>query len=328
MLPTFLIIGPPKCGTTALHAALDRHPQIYMSAVKEPYFFAFDGVPPRFAGPGHDYFQHHAVLDWEKYVGLFAAARDERALGEASSIYLTNWQTERTAENIRRRLPNVRIVAVLRQPAERAYSGFTFCRALGIEPLTDFRQALDAEDRRAAADWRPGFLYRRNGLYARNLTPYFDRFPQAQIQIYLYDDLRDRPQALLADLCQFLGVDPLLMPAEIQHRNVTLWTHSRWLQSLLRQDWRVKTLLPRRLRQTIGMRLRAWNRFKPPPLAPAVRDALTERYRDEIVRLQDLIGRDLGHWLTPSRSSGDLGHPRASAAGTDHAGAGERSKLC
>ena len=296
-LPNFLLIGPPKCGTSALYAALARHPQIYMSPVKEPYFFAFDGQPPIFAGPGGDYFHQHAVTDGEAYTRLFAAAHDQRARGEASTIYLTNYRPERTATNIRQYLPEARLVAVLRQPAERAYSGFTFCRALGIEPQADFRQALAAEDQRVAANWRPGFRYWRNGLYAQNLTPYFDRFPSSQIRIYLYEDLREQPQALLADLYGFLGVDPLLKPVQMQRRNVTHWERSRWMSKLLGARWSVKAWLPETMRHAVGAWLRGWNRVKPPPLDPVLRSELTEGYRDEIVRLQDLIRRDLSHWL-------------------------------
>jgi hypothetical protein len=309
-LPNFLIIGAPKCGTSALYAALARHPQIYMSPIKEPYFFAFDGQPPIFAGPDGDYFRQHAVNDWEAYIRLFAAAKDQRVLGEVSTIYLTSYRPDRTAENIRRYLPEARLVAVLRQPAERAYSGFTFCRALGVEPLTDFRQALIDEDQRVAADWRPGFRYWRNGLYAQNLTPYFDRFPSSQIRIYLYEDWRDRPQAVLADLCTFLEVDPELMPGQAEHRNVTYWVRNRWAGWLLRQSGMFKALLPRRLRRAAGVRLRTWNRTRPPLLDPALRSELTEGYRDEILQLQDMLGRDLSHWLRAPTASGISGIDR------------------
>jgi hypothetical protein len=296
-LPNFLIIGPPKCGTTALYAVLARHPQVYMSLVKEPYFFAFDGQPPNFVGPGSDHFRQHAIVDWERYLDLFAAATVPRALGEASPLYLTSYQPERTAANIHRRLPEVRIVAVLRQPADRAYSQFTYRRQQGYEPLADFRQALAEEDRRITANWPPACYYRRNGLYFTNLTPYFERFPRERIRVYGYEDLSERPQAVLTDLCHFLGIDAVLMPPQVDRQNVTTWTRSRALQALLRQLQSLKGLLPRCLRRMIGPRLRTWNQVKPPPLDPALRRELTDIYRDEILRLNDLIGRDLSHWL-------------------------------
>ena len=295
--PDFLIIGPPKCGTTALYAALACHPQIYLSSVKEPYFFAFDGQPPAFAGPGADHFRQHAVTDWEAYQAIFATANDYVAVGEASPLYLTSYQPERTAANIRRRLPDARLIAILRQPAERAYSQFTYRRQQGFEPLANFRQALAVEEERIAANWPPACRYRGNGLYFTHLTPYYALFPREQIRIYLYDDLKDRPAALLTDLCQFLHVDPALMPDTVAQRNVTTWQRSRFLDFLLRQPGALKALLPATLRRALSSRLRAWNQVKPPPLDPSLRRELTESYLDEILRLQDLLGRDLGHWL-------------------------------
>lgn len=297
-VPDFLIIGPPKCGTTALYAALVRHPQVCMSRVKEPYFFAFDGQPPAFAGPGAEHYQRNAITSWETYQALFAdGSGGHIARGEASPLYLTSYQPERTAANIHRRLPDARLIAIMRQPAERAYSQFTYRRQQDYEPLADFRQALAAEEQRIAANWPPACRYWRNGLYFTHLTPYFTLFPREQIRVYLYDDLKDRPAVLLADLCQFLHVDPALMPNTVPQRNVTVWPRSRLLNFLLHKSGSIKALLPATLRRALGSRLRAWNRVKPPPLDPALRRELTESYLDEILRLQGLIERDLSHWL-------------------------------
>lgn len=296
-IPNFLIIGPPKCGTTALYTTLARHPQVYGSPLKEPYFFTFDGQPPAFAGPGAHHYRNTAITTWEAYLALFAAAADEIALGEASPLYLTSYHPERTAANIHRRLPEAQLIAILRQPADRAYSQFAYRRQQGFEPLADFRQALAAEPARIAANWPPACRYRRNSLYFTNLTPYFALFPRAQIRIYLYDELTAQPQALLADLCAFLGVDSSRMPAQVERINVTAWPRSRLVDRLLKGSRWLKSLLPASAHQRFGPRLRAWNRGKPPPLYPALWRELTESYRDEIERLQTLLGRDLSGWF-------------------------------
>ena len=296
-LPNFLIIGPPKCGTTALYATLARHPQVFMSPVKEPYFFAFDGEPVVFGGPDGAYFQRHAVTSQAAYVGLFAAAGKLPVIGEASTIYLTSYQPMNTATRIHDALPMARLVAVLRQPVDRAYSAFTDLRGRRLEPLSDFREALAAEPQRTVANWRPGFRYWQNGLYVQNLTPFYERFPRTQVRIYLYEEWRDRPQTMLADLCDFLEIDPARLPVQVPQRNVTRWARNLWLEGLIKSSRGIKMILPGRLRRAISCRLRAWNQVKPPPLDPALRSNLTERYRDEIMRLQELIGRDLSHWL-------------------------------
>ncbi|WP_129670930.1 sulfotransferase [Candidatus Chloroploca sp. Khr17] len=296
-LPNFLLIGPPKCGTTALYATLARHPQVFMSPVKEPYFFAFDGEPIVFGGPDGAYFQRHAVASQAAYADLFAAAGNLPVIGEASTIYLSSYQPEKTATRIHNALPMARLVAVLRQPVDRAYSAFTDMRARGLEPLSDFGEALAAEPQRTANNWRPGFRYWQNGLYAQNLIPYYERFPPTHVRIYLYEDWRDRPQTMLADLCNFLEIDPARLPVQVLQHNVTRWVRYLWLERLIKRGSRAKQLLPVRLRRAISAHLRFWNQVKPPPLDPALQNNLTERYRDELMRLQDLIGRDLRHWL-------------------------------
>jgi hypothetical protein len=128
--------------------------------------------------------------------------------GEASTTYLTSYQPGQTAGRIHDLLPMVKLVAVLRHPVDRAYSAFTDMRSRGLEPITDFREALAAERERTTANWRPGFRYWQNGLYAQNLAPYYERFPPERIRIYLYEDWRDTPMTMLADLCTFLGIAP------------------------------------------------------------------------------------------------------------------------
>jgi hypothetical protein len=102
---------------------------------------------------------------------------------------------------------------------------------------------------------------------------------------------------MLADLCSFLEIDPALLPVQVPQRNVTRWVRDLRLERLIKSSRGLKMILPERLYRAMGIRLRAWNRVKPPPLNPALRSSLTERYRDEIIHLQDIIGRDLSHWL-------------------------------
>jgi hypothetical protein len=100
-LPNFFVVGAPKAGTTSLYWYLDQHPQVYMSPIKEPNYFAaeireenFDpkldtrGLREFLSGPMREKRFGGIVADWEDYLRLFASARNECALGEASSVYL------------------------------------------------------------------------------------------------------------------------------------------------------------------------------------------------------------------------------------------------
>jgi hypothetical protein len=299
-VPDFLIIGPPKCGTTALYVALARHPQVFMSRVKEPNFFAFEGRPLQFAGPDGAALQHQGLMDWEQYTNLFTPGSSASAVGEASTIYLTDYQPKQTAEHIHRRIPGVRLIALLRHPADRAYSHFAFRRQRGYEPLSGFDQALKAEDQRIAAGWSPYSRYRRNGFYARNLKPYVEMFPREQIRLYLYDEWCNQPHVVLRDLSTFLGIDPMVATDPVERINVTTWPRSRVLYRISSNGHAFKSFFPKSARRKLASWLRMWNETKPPGIDPALRCELTDSYRSDILDLQDMTGFDLSHWITLS----------------------------
>ncbi|GGQ17402.1 hypothetical protein [Streptosporangium pseudovulgare] len=117
-LPDFLIAGAPKAGTTALHAALQRHPELYLSPVKEPKFFLTDGPPPARGGPGDVQTYREHVWRREDYEALFAAAPPGTRRGEATPFYLYDRAAHR---RIRDAVPHVRFVVVLRDPPARGH---------------------------------------------------------------------------------------------------------------------------------------------------------------------------------------------------------------
>lgn len=196
-MPNFFVVGAQKAGTTSLYHYLDQHPEIYMSPAKEPFFFDHEidssgrlirqkfgrrslSRKPRFATIG-------------EYQALFDGVREEKAIGEASPLYI---YAPGTAERIKRYVPEARIVALLRNPADRAYSAFLYAVRIGVEPLTDFAQALEDEDRRIRDNWHYVYRYRDRGLYCRQLKAYFDVFGPERIGLWLYEDLKDDPQEI------------------------------------------------------------------------------------------------------------------------------------
>ena len=310
MTPDFVVIGAQRCGTTALYAALRQQPDLYMAAVKEPRFFAFSDQPPTFNGPGAERFRQETVAEWRAYQALFAGAALGQRCGEASPVYLSAYQPAQTAAAMRRLAPELRLVAILRQPADRAYSAFWHQRRLGSEPLADFRQALAAERSRLAAGWAPGFGYAANGRYAANLQPYCQQFPPEQIKVYLYDDWRQQPQTVLQDLAAFLQVRLTATSTIAAASNRSLAPRSRvlahWLEQPQPGKQRLAHLLPLGLRRWARHWLHRWNGTLPPPLAEDLRAQLTAAFHDDIMSLENLIQRDLSAWLAPA-STGSQG---------------------
>jgi hypothetical protein len=297
-LPNFLIIGAAKSGTTSLHQYLGQHPQIYMSPLKETNFFAFEGDRPNFGGPDGDVFDRDCVCRMQDYVRLFEGRTDEIAIGEASPRYLG---AEGAASRIKCRLPEAKLIAILRNPADRAISAFSMRKRDGWEPCATLDEAIADEPRRIEERWGSG-IYERHGFYAKLLQPYFEHFGSDQIRICLYDDLVAAPDLLLENLFGFLGVDRRFRPVTSQKLNVSgviknplmrmIWTRTHPLQKAIRP------LLPKAVRQGVS---RFFTGLEKQRLAipPEQRERLMDRYRDDIRQLEGLIGRDLSAWLTP-----------------------------
>ncbi|MDH3686754.1 MAG: sulfotransferase [Myxococcales bacterium] len=295
-LPNFLIIGAAKCGTTALYRYLDQHPDVFLSPSKEPQFYAFEGEQLSFQGPGVT-INETAVTRLEDYEALFEGVRNERAIGEASALYL---YVPSAAERIQRHVPNARLIAVLRNPTDRAYSSYMHLRREGRESCETFPEALEAEAGRIAENW--GFLwrYRDLGLYAGQLRRYYERFPRAQIRVVLYDDFQSRPQETLREIFGFLEVDPDFSPDTSVRHNVSGIPRSRALYSILwgknRLGQLVESAIPGRILADVRGRV-AGHLLRREPFDPALRARIAASFRDEVVELQDLIGRDLSAWL-------------------------------
>lgn len=289
-LPDFLIIGAHKCGTTALYRTLQQHPQIFMSEVKEPRFFTYEDDPPTHLPPKDGI----AYTRLEDYLALFDDAEDHQLIGEASPIYASWYRSRRTAQNIQRHCPRVKLVAVLRQPAERAWSEFHFCRRHGSEPLRSFESALAAEESPERENWHPDTFYFRTGQYGEILESYYELFDRSQIHIILYDEYEAKPEAELPALFRFLGVDPQYQADTKSRHNTGVRLRSRFLQHVSR---RLQCAPANPAGRLLVRALNKFNRTPVPGLPSDQYERLTNRYRDDILKLQRLTGRDLSHWL-------------------------------
>jgi Sulfotransferase family len=299
-LPNFLVIGAGRSGTTSLHHYLAQHPAVFLPAVKSPsHFFCCDGV--RVA----DRFQRaqtrsYFVPDPGDYERLFDGVRGETAVGEVSPVYLASTAA---AARIGARLPEARLIAILRDPVERAWVRFVARRRDGLEPRADFAAIVRDETRWPLPRDDAFGTYVASGFCHHFLLPYFECFPRERIRVHLFEDLVRDPGALVADLYAFLGVDPGITPSTGERHNASggvirnrwvrlLWTRSALLRAALRP------YLPEQLRRAV---FRAATRdLVATALDPALSARLRELFRADTERLQELIGRDLSRWLGAS----------------------------
>ena len=293
-MPNFFIIGAQKAGTTSLYSYLKQHPQIYMSPRKEPHFFK--GIHSEYQTRGRSL---APVTDIGEYQALFEGVTDEKAIGEASASYL---YSPKTPALIERSIPDAKLIAVLRNPADRAYSNFLYCVQMGREPLATFVEALQAEEKRIRTNWGPLWHYRQKGFYYAQVTRYFNTFGPDRVKVYLYDDLRGNPLGMLSDIFRFLDVDETFVPdMSIEHNTSglprskplfllakRLTAHNPTLKSAL-----LDRFLPAAPRRYVKNQVFV----KPPPLPAELRRQLIDSYREDILELQELIRRDLSPWL-------------------------------
>lgn len=309
-VPNFLVIGAARSGTTALYNYLKQHPQIFMCPIKEAGFFAFEQDLLDSGAPDYELAKRLTrqaatmarITDLATYRALFERVSDEIAVGEVSPAYLS---VPRACERIKYYIPDAKLIAILRDPTERAYSAYVDCVANWGWRLDEFArvpQALRQE---------PGWLsnprrywYVWVGFYSIHLARYFEHFARSQVQVYLYDDFKARPAELIQDMYRFLVVNSEFTPAMSLRHAITGIPKNKTLHWVLRNltlprpiTVRLKSFVPAALRQRIN-KLKNDNLIKP-HLSPEVRQEWLQVYREDILQLQDLIGRDLSAWLEP-----------------------------
>ncbi len=296
--PDFLVIGAPKCGTTALAKSLEAHPAIYISPWKEPHYYTYVGSQQ----------PDWACSTFEQYAELFSKSVTETVRGEASTWYL---YCEAAAEAIYEHVPQCKVIALLRDPVERAFSSWAFRVQSSWEPISDFEAAIAAEPQRIQDGWSWDHHYLQAGFYAPQLQRYYDRFDPRQIRVYLYEDFLQNPGRILHDLYQFLGVDCAFVPETSRRHNVTMFPKSPLLNRLLTRSGALKSLasklLPGSIRAEVARRLRRANAGPKPQLPHHVWRRLIGIYREDIRRVEALTGLNCDVWRNRPRPPAQVG---------------------
>ena len=304
-LPDFLIAGVPKAGTTALHAALVRHPGLFLSRVKEPKFFLSDGAPPAHGGPGDVQTYQEHVWRQADYEALFDVAPPGTVRGEATPFYLHDLAAH---DRIKSLLPDVKLILLLRDPVDRAHSNWTHLWNAGLEPEADFLTACRAEEARKAAGWAQFWQYVGLGQYGRQVQHLFQVFPREQVLLLRYRELKDAPAATLDRVCDFLGVPAGVLtaiPRENVNRHVVEHNAvNRVLRGLLRAGGGFGHRFPLPLRLAArGPLLTVLHRKTGhrPVTTPRERATLLPLFADDIALLQQVTGESYDDWLSVDR---------------------------
>ncbi len=294
-LPNFIIIGQMKAGTSSLHAYLRQHPEIFMPAVKELRFFSevISDAGDRLM-IDESYRRRRIArgmpVTFAEYEHLFDAAFGEKALGEASPDYA---KLERAATQIRKFIPDVRLIVSLRRPSDRVYSYFQMDKRAGRKD-GDFADAF----RRGKNEGWVTYNFSYDGL-----RRYYELFPSSQIKVIRFEDLTTQTQETLEDIFRFLEVDPTFKPdTSTVHNEGGDWKSPALgrMLSVLQSHWslmqHVKSAVPAPV-WSLSKRLVRRNRDKPQPLTTELRREIAQYYREDTLRLQELVRVDLSGWL-------------------------------
>jgi Sulfotransferase family len=286
-LPNFMMIGVAKAGTTSFFRYLDQHPQIFMCPMKSTNYFAYEDARKwKWTNQGdRPGLRNFPVKTFEAYERAFAGASNQIAIGEVCPKYFRCAHI--AARRIHERIPNAKLVVSLRNPAERAFSGFMMRKRRG-EVVKGVYEELTLES---------GHV--KNGFYHERLKRYFDIFPRDQIKIYIFEEFKKDPAKILVDLYGFLGVDTNFAPDTSVRHNLGAIPKVRLLNRLLYNRTLIhiaKSMVPEGLHMGLK-KIRQLNLSTPPKFPADLRSKLLNLYRDDILKLEALLGRDLSIWL-------------------------------
>lgn len=300
-LPDVFVIGAPKAGSTAVHAALASHTGVFMSWPKEPkYWMCGDQPPPAQHGPGDAHSRKEWIWRRQDYEALFAEAPEGARRGESTPFYL--WDTAAHVR-IAAAVPDARLIAVVRDPVDRAYSNWGHLWCDGYEPVGDFVAATELEAERIAGGWAPFWRYVDLGRYGRQLEHLYRFFDPAQVHVVRYRELVDEPDATLGAIARFLDIDPSAF-GPVRAENVSGWVDGSPVNQALRSvvragSWAGQFPPPevwRTVERPLRTALRRGNTHRP-ELTVAERVAVQRHFVDDIELLSDLTGRDFRDWL-------------------------------
>jgi hypothetical protein len=310
LAPNFFLVGAPKCGTTSLYFYLDQHPEIYMCPLKEPHFLAdeirLDNYTDRFrrmAEPGLAQLPAYLAGDmttklsagpverWEQYLRLFHNSGGAIAAGEASPCYL--WSPT-APSNIAARFPAAKILMILRDPAERAFSQYLHMLTFADAPIS-FRAYVDQCLNSSSTRISELYPFLNFGFYARQVERYLSLFPPERVRVYWYEDLQRDPRGLLRDIFQFLAVNPEFRPDLSQRYMQPRVPRSYAISRALKPSWRkIKPAVPEPV--AAALKNIVYRPRESMTMPAADRAFLRDLYRDDVRSLQHLTRRDLAHW--------------------------------
>jgi hypothetical protein len=303
--PTFLLAGAARSGTTSLIEGLRQHPLVFVTRPKEPHYFALHGCDPDFRGPGDAAsINRVAVTARSEYLALYPRGGEFLALGEGSVSTL--YYAERAAPEIARMNPDMRVVLILREPVDRAFSSYQYLRARGFEPLDDFLAAVEDEPRRRDENWHHLWHYTAMSRYAAGVLTLRQTLGADRVGVWFYDDLLSDYAGTVRDVLRFLNlptgpsdvVDVPRVNVSGTPKNAILHRGILWVtrHDMLRRSVKRMT--------SFGARERIRRSSLRPSQAPGeARRELSSYFEEDLRSLSEVLSGPVPEWLRSRKSN-------------------------
>jgi len=311
--PNFFIVGVAKAGTTSLYHYLRQHPEVYMSPIKEPHYFAKDidinsfredykknviNIKDYLSKPSLEERHIAFVRNLDDYLQLFRDVKDEKAIGEISNGYLYSTVA---AKEIYAFNPHAKIIIILRNPFERAYSHYIMNLRLGFTKETNFVKEVINDYNKSQKGWGISHLYIELGLYYEQVKRYLETFPKQNVKIILFDDLKKNIEKTVREIFKFLSVNANVNIDFNKKANVGVYLvpkSEKLNKTILNIGRPLKFLLPDYTRkQMMNVYKKLFMKDGKPKLTVEHRKVLLPFFIEDIERTQRLINRDLSMWL-------------------------------
>ena len=283
MEPNFFIVGAPKSGTTNMSYYLMQHPQVFMPENLEPYYFARLDIP-----------QNHKrdiIRDEEKYLNLFKNAKNCKAIGESSPVYLS---CPHAALEIKNRFPNSKIIISIRNPIEIAYSEYFSLKFMGFDENTSFNELLDVSEEQLTRNEFHIDSLLEAGFYSKHIKRFQKIFSKNQIKITIFEEYVKNTVPTINSILSFLGIKESIT-FDVTPKGAYKVPRNFASQKLMNNSTfrkAAKFVIPTVTRQKIGERFLVKESSRP-PLKQNQRKRLTQIYQDDVENLSELLGRNL-----------------------------------
>lgn len=310
-LPDFLLVGAAKSGTSSLYSYLAQHPDVFLPEIKEPNYFAYRGTLLDTKGPKapkiiESLLHKKTITSLDDYMALYSGASTGQTSGDCSPRYLYYGDAPEAIHDL---IPDARIIVILRNPIDRAYSHYLMNRQRDLEPEDSFHRAVDLEKERIGLGWGWDWHYLSVGMYGQQLQRYYSLFPKNNIMVIFHEELVKNLNGVIRKIYRFLGVNDTFT-ADTERRYKVASTHGAADSYLGRLVFATETtwlgaiairLIPRSLGLQIQNILRDLVSRKGdgrdiPPLDFEVRNFCWEHLEADVQLLEKLLGRDLSNW--------------------------------